>query len=288
MRAFVTGARGFVGRWLISHLTDAGAEVLTPHTDITDGPAIRGSISDARPDQVFHLAAVSDPARAVRDPEAARRVNGDGTANVLAAAASIDPPPVVLVTSSSAVYLPSDVAIDELSPTGGDHPYVASKLLAEAACEAYQGSPLRVVVARAFNHTGAGQPTLRVVPALGRAALLAAETGDRVVVAGDLSLRRDITDVRDVVRAYAALATAADAGVFNVCSGRGLLLADIARDIAALAGVADPVFKVDPSRVHPDDPPSIVGNPAKLNALTGWSPRIPLKQTLADVVAALR
>ena len=154
--------------------------------------------------------------------------------------------------------------------------------------QAHLRSGLDVVRAQAFNHTGRGQAPTFVVPALDRQVAEAERTGAATVKVGNLSPRRDFTDVRDVVRAYRLLVERGEAGgVYNVCSGTDVAVEELVRRLLALAR-ADLAFAVDPARVRPVDVPALRGDPARLRAATGWAPTVPLDDTLAEVLAEQR
>jgi GDP-4-dehydro-6-deoxy-D-mannose reductase len=149
-----------------------------------------------------------------------------------------------------------------------------------------------VVVARSFNHTGPGQRPEFVAPALATRILHAKVKGEPEVVVGALNVRRDISDVRDVVRAYRLLLEGVSSGavpagsVVNVASGRAVAVREMFQQIALIAG-ADVRPRIDPSLLRPNDPPLIVGDATYLQRLTGWQPSIPLDQTLTDLVGSL-
>ena len=285
MRAVITGAEGFAGRWLRAWLDRCGDEVFTPKVDVTQRREVLEAVRAARPDAVFHLAAVSVPAFAQADPDQAMAVNAGGTRNVLAAAAEVVPSATVLVTSSASVYAPSEDPLTEDSPTRGDSAYIKSKLAAELACAEARTAGLNVVVARPFNHTGPNQTEDLVVPSLARGVLGAIAAGRRVVAAGNLEVRRDIADVRDVVRAYRALVMEAPSGIYNVCTGRAVLLSDLAQRLAALAGAPELSFEVDPARVRAGEADVVVGDCSRLHRVTGWTPELSMDTTLNDVLS---
>jgi GDP-4-dehydro-6-deoxy-D-mannose reductase len=165
-------------------------------------------------------------------------------------------------------------------------PYAASKAAAELiGLQAWLGNGLEVVRARPFNHTGPGQRPDFVVPALARQVAAAAVSGSRVLETGNLDARRDLTDVRDVVRAYRDLLERGAAGaVYNVCRGEAIRIEEVARRLLAVAGL-DLEIVVDPARVRPVDVPELRGDASRLRAATGWAPEVPLDETLADVLA---
>jgi len=300
MKVLVTGATGFVGRWLTAELAAAGHEVVAtpPRTelDIQDVRGIASLLRSTLPDAVVHLAGLSFAPDALRDRQQAVSTNIGGTQSLFTALAAAGSRAPVLVSGSADVYGspdPADLPLREDAPLLAEHPYGLSKLGQETtavAGAARARSPL--VVTRSFNHTGPGQRSEFVAPALARRVLDARLTGDRRIRTGNLGARRDFTDVRDVVRAYRLLLEWLVAGrppeplVVNVASGRSVSVGELLGLIGAAAGV-EPEAVVDPALVRKGDPPEIVGDASRLHALTGWSPEIPLERTIADLVGSL-
>jgi GDP-4-dehydro-6-deoxy-D-mannose reductase len=298
MRIAVTGADGFVGQWLARELGSAGHEVVTggaSRPDVTDARAVQAWLADTKPAAVVHLAAVSSGAAAAGDPDRAFAVTVGGTINLLEAVRELDPPPIVLIPSSGEVYGRPAAEELPLSETAALRPggaYALSKAAQESVALAIGGrSDVRVIVARAFNHTGPGQRPAFVVPALAaRIAAVAAGRASEVHV-GNLDVARDFLDVRDVVRAYRLLLERAGDGaiasgtVVNVCSGRSITIRRIVDVLCRHAGVDVPLV-VDPALVRPGEASEVRGDPGRLTSLVGWRPEIPIEQTLADVLAA--
>jgi len=293
VRALVTGSSGFVGPWLCRHLRERGDEVveLGGKVDVRDAEGVREALAGAEPDAVYHLAAISSVRQSWDDPPGTFAVNALGTLNVCNAAASLPKRPRVLLVSSSEVYGnvdPSALPVREDHPYSPVTPYAASKAAAElVGLQAWLGRGLEVVRARPFNHTGPGQSQAFVVPAL--AAQVAAAAAGRAgqVRVGNLDVRRDMSDVRDVVRAYRLVMEKGEPGeVYNVCQGKSVLVREILSRLMSIAGVEVPVV-VDPERFRPAELPEQVGDPGRLVELTGWRPRVPLDQTLREVLAAL-
>ncbi len=313
MTILVTGADGFVGRWVLRALVAAGHQVVgavQPGPPRDDGlaeaeraavlwiPLELGDVRSvqqaaARPfDAVIHLAAVASGGDALRDPGVAWAVNAAGTARLLGElgrrrqAGETDP--VVLVVSTAEVYGAGNgrprVESDPVAPRS---PYAASKAGAElAALETRARTGLRVVIARAFPHTGPGQDERFVAPAFARRLRGARLAGARVVKVGNLAPVRDFLDVRDVAAAYLALLERGAAGeIYNVASGQGLSLHELFDRLAAIVGVRA-IPEPDPEFMRPADIPALVGDSAKLRGATGWAPRIPLDRTLRDLVDA--
>lgn len=293
MRALVTGGRGFVGRWLAAHLSGSGDDlaVVDAETDVTDEEAVVRAIETSHPDVIYHLAARTHVGDSWREPLEVFRVNALGAAAVLAAARRAAPQSTVLVVSSAEVYgtlTPDELPVAEDAELRPATPYAASKAAAEQiALQAWRGYGQRVVVVRPFNHVGPGQATTFAVPALARRVLEARREGSHELVVGTVTTRRDFTDVRDVVRAYRLIVERGEPGaIYNVCSGRDVAIADVAARLMTLAGV-ELRMVTDPELIRPVDTPVLKGDPSRLAAATGWAPRIPLDETLGDVLGEL-
>lgn len=297
MNALVTGGSGFVGRHLLAHLhacgdTAVGVDRESPEpVDIASAPALHRAVEQAAPDVVYHLAASSHVGDSWDDVDALMRVNVDGTRNVLDACAAVGTVRAVVVIGSAEEYgavgtsgpIPEDAPLEPITPYG------VSKVRAEAlAVEAFERSGLPVILVRAFNHTGPGQSDRFLVPGLAARVARAEREGHEAIDVGNLDAVRDITDVRDVVRAYRLLARHGRAGqAYNVCSGRGIQVADIARGLLALAHC--PLeLRVDPALVRGVDIATLVGDPTLLAGTTGWVPELTFERTLVDVLDAAR
>jgi GDP-4-dehydro-6-deoxy-D-mannose reductase len=315
VKVLVTGADGFVGRWMIRRLLADGHEVfgaLRPagatHDDglsdverqavrwmpleLTNAESVRMAV-DLPYDAVIHLAAVASGPEAARDPGYAWTVNAAGTARIAYVLAEARrkgrADPVFLLVSSGEVYgRGSDgrprKETDALAPCS---PYASSKVGAEtAAFESWRRTGLRVVVARAFAHTGPGQDTRFVVPAFAQRLRYAKQISAPVVKVGNLDPVREFLDVRDVVDAYARLLVKGVPGeAYNVAGGQGIGLRDLFDKVAAQLGV-QVIPEVDPELMRPADIPNLVGDGSKLRAATGWAPTHSLDDTLRDAVNA--
>jgi GDP-4-dehydro-6-deoxy-D-mannose reductase len=288
----VTGSSGFVGAWMLRHLTAVGDDVVTlPDTlDITDAKALSGAVTAAAPDAICHLAAQASVGASWSDASGTFTVNALGVVHLIEAAAACAAPPRVLLISSAEVYgtvVPGDLPIEENRPFAPSNPYAASKAAAElVGLQAWLGRGLEVIRARPFNHTGPGQRPDFVVPSLARQVVRVRREALPALSAGNIGVRRDLTDVRDVVRAYRLLLEqGAPGAVYNVCRGESVSIAEIAERLLALEGLDVPV-RIDPERVRPVDVPDLRGSRRLLTEATGWEPLIPLDQTLADVLAS--
>ena len=297
MRAVVTGGLGFVGHHLVEHLRASGDDVivLDHHgegaVDITDGPSVERAIRAAAPEAVYHLAGWADVGASWHDPVAVFEVNALGTLHVLRACLATEVDRVLAVASADVygVVTASELPLDEQAPLRPTSPYAASKLAADAlAQQAFLGYGLGVIRVRPFNHLGPGQSEQFVAPAI--AARIARAERDELdeIPVGNLTARRDVTDVRDVVRAYRLLMERGEPGeVYNVCSGSDLEVQELADLLVGMA--RRPVRLVtDPDLLRPVDLPVLRGDPTKLKTATGWTPTIPVAQTLADLLEDMR
>lgn len=291
MRAFVTGASGFVAGWLVRHLRAAGdvVETVDESIDIADGPAMKERVLAAAPEAIYHLAAWTHVGQSWEHPEEVFRVNALGTFHLLRAAEACPSKPRVLLIGSAEVYgsvKPEQLPLSEDAPLLPVTPYAVSKVAAEyLGVQAYLGYGVPVIRVRAFNHIGPGQHQSFVVPALVERMREARAEGRRRIPVGNLSPRRDFTDVRDVVRAYRLLVEGGQPGeAYNVCSGREVSIGHLAERLVDLTG-GDLELVPDPELERPVDVPVLVGDRSRIGAATGWEPAIDLDQTLADVLA---
>jgi GDP-4-dehydro-6-deoxy-D-mannose reductase len=279
----VTGAHGFVGAHLLRELGD---EAATLEADVTDAAALVGELRAAQPRAVVHLAAQSSVAASWEDQREVWLVNAFGTANLLAAVAAETPGARVLVVSSGDVYGRADVLpTPEDAPALPLSPYAASKAGGElAATQARLARGVDVVVVRPFSHIGPGQSEAFAVGSWTRQIAELEATGGGVLRVGDLEVRRDLTDVRDVCRAYRLLLdpSVPDA-TYNVATGVAVPLAEVVDTLVGLATVTIAVER-DPERVRPADIPVQQGDAGRLRAATGWEPELPLERTLADAL----
>jgi len=296
VKAFVTGASGFVGTHLVAHLGDEGDDVIAPGhdgdgVDVTDAAAVRERIGDERPDAVYHLAALSHVGESWSDPQRFLRVNAEGTLNVLRAAEEAGVERVLVVGSADEYGKvdPAETPLTEDAPLRPMTPYGASKVAADyLALQAFLGRGLATLRTRSFNHTGPGQSDRFVVSAFARRVVEASAGGVKELKVGSLEPVRDFSDVRDVVRAYRLLVERGTPGeAYNVSSGRGRSVHDILDRLLALAETEVEVVP-DPELVRPVEVPVLVGDNSKLRRDTGWEPAYDLDATLTAVLDSWR
>jgi GDP-4-dehydro-6-deoxy-D-mannose reductase len=283
----VTGAGGFVGGYLLAELGPAAVSSLA---DVTDRAALAEEVASVAPEAIVHLAALSSVAGSWHAGAEVWRVNAIGTVNVLDVAATERRSARVLVVSTGEVYGRAEIfPTPEDAPMRPISPYAASKAAAEIACErAARADGLDVVVARAFPHVGPGQDERFAVASWAAQICRLEAQGGGMLAVGDLRVERDLTDVRDVVRAYRLLLEpSVAAGTYNVASGRMVRLAEVVEVLVGLAQCPVTV-EVEENRLRPGEIQVLSGDASRLTKATGWSPTIPLEQTLADTLAAAR
>ncbi len=306
MRALVTGASGFVGHYLTAALRAAGDEVLAAGSardgegfapiDLADVRSLRAVIDQAEPDVIYHLAAQAFVPESIEMPYATYDANILGTARLLQAVrdwrGSSGQNPRILFTSSAEVYgrhSPSELPLTESLDTRPANPYAASKAAAEALVLAEARSfEMDVIVTRAFNHIGVGQSEHFVVSSFATQLANISAGSAPLLYVGNLQAQRDFLDVRDVVAAYLALARDGQSTqVYNICSGIPISISEILRQLITAAGVPVEV-REDPARMRPSDVPVFYGSNQKICQLTGWSPKIALRQSLREIYDAAR
>jgi GDP-4-dehydro-6-deoxy-D-mannose reductase len=304
MRCLITGATGFVGRHLADALVAAGHHVeglarrpaalpFPVHAaDLADRSATEAVLRSARPDWLFHLAGYAHAGKSFSDPAGAWAGNLTTSLGLYDAITRSGVRPRILHVSSGLVYgdpRPGDPPPTEESPLRPASPYAASKAAADLLAYQQTRSPgLDVVRVRPFNQLGPGQPADYAAASFARQ-IAAAErgAGPAVVVAGDLSPYRDLTDVRDMARAYIRLLEVGQSGeTYTAGSGRVHQIRDVLERLVALARVPIAVDeRGDPSRSG--DTAVAAADTRKLRA-TGWEPTYSLDQTLADVLESWR
>jgi len=291
VKALVTGAAGFVGPHLIDHLRQQGDDVTgtdrSTGLDLGDPDATRRFLDQVQPEVVYHLAGDSDVGGSWQHPLTTFRANAEATLTLLESARAVGVERVVAIGSAD-VYgkvVEHELPLTETSELRPTSPYAASKVAADfIALQAFLGHGQSVVRVRPFNHIGPGQSDRFVAPAIACRIAANERDGTSEVPVGNLEARRDLTDVRDVVRAYRLLAEHGEGGqVYNVCSGTAVRIGDLADRLVSLA--ASPMHLVtDPSLLRPVDIPVLRGDNHRLVAATGWAPVHSIDDTLADLM----
>jgi GDP-4-dehydro-6-deoxy-D-mannose reductase len=313
-RVLVTGAAGFVGQWLLPALTANAAELFALATDPVSGVPIPGVpvvpsgitwllgdlrdeayvahvVATARPDTVIHLAAISHLPTAAANPALAWDVNVTATARLLFELERHGGDPTVLIVGSAEQYGRDASHVMPLAEEAVQAPrtvYAATKAAQEVlALQAWRASGLRVLVARSFNHSGAGQPPRFLLPALVRRALeLATAPAGTPMPVGNRSPVRDFLHVSDVVAGYISLCQRGTPGeAYNVASGTGWSVQQILEKVLARTG-SRAVPTEDPTLVRPVDVPVLIGDPRKLQHATAWRAQHSLDDIIEDLIHA--
>jgi GDP-4-dehydro-6-deoxy-D-mannose reductase len=307
MKAFVTGLTGFVGPHLAKMLVGKGCEVVglgiydensgivqslpigvsVINTDIRDYAGLRKILEDARPDHVYHLAAISNVVTSFKDPRLTYDVNVGGTLNLFEALRELDIRPRIVHVSTAHVYrsIETEAGLDENSPVHLLTPYATSKFMCEALATQYvEAFGFQTMTVRPFNHIGPGQPTGFVCSDFARQiAAIKLGQAEPVLHVGNLAPVRDFTDVRDTVDAYWIVATQGVPGeVYNVSSRRPISMREIVSILCELADVQVSI-EVDPEKFRPIETLRLFGDSSKIRSL-GWKPSIELEQTMKDIL----
>ncbi|MBQ8148535.1 MAG: GDP-mannose 4,6-dehydratase [Lachnospiraceae bacterium] len=305
MKALIIGAAGFVGSYLIQHLKNdlnwdiiatklpqesINIEDITVYDlDILKKDSVLELLQSTKPEMIVHLAAQSSVGVSWNNPSLTVDINIKGSINVLDTVRELDYQPRILLIGSGEEYgriLPTETPIQEDTLLRPGNIYAATKacqnMIGKIYTDAYQ---MDIVSVRAFNHIGPNQAPLFVVADFCKqVAEIEAGQKEPVIHVGNLSAKRDFTDVRDVVRAYGLLLQHGKSGeTYNVGSGHAIAIQEILDTIVRQSTTSIEV-KVDSAKLRPVDVPIIEADTSKLHACTGWTPEIPLNETIKDVL----
>ena len=298
----VTGAAGFAGCHLLARFRSTDSErplhawsrrvrpdadrVQWHQVEVTDRDAVRHAIVRTRPSHIVHLAGSPHVGQSWHSSLAPLKTNVLGTHYLLEAVRTHVPQCRVLVVTSAMIYRAGDALLDEEAPLEPASPYGLSKLAQDQlALSAARDDGLDVLVARPFNHTGPSQSPEYAVSAFARQiALIEAGLLPAEMRVGNLDAMRDMTDVRDVVDAYARLLTGGRSGcAYNICSGTTYRIGDLLDMLIGMAPL--PITRtVDAEQLRPSDLPRLAGDCSRLRNELGWTPRHPITTTLAETL----
>lgn len=304
MKAMIIGGAGFVGAYLTRHLHDdlkwkvvvtkmpqeqIKANVKVVDLNILESDKVVSLLQEEKPDYIFHLAAQSSVAVSWKNPGLTVDVNIKGAVNVLEAVRVMEKPARMLLIGSGEEYghiLPEESPIKETNHVRPGNIYAATKacqnMLGAIYAEAYQ---MDVMMVRAFNHIGPNQaPIFVVADFCKQVAEMEAGMRKPIMQVGNLSAKRDFTDVRDVVRAYGLLVQYGKAGeTYNVGSGQAIAIEQILQMIVSKSAL-DIQIEIDPEKLRPVDVPIIEADTQKLVQMTGWKREISLEQTIQETL----
>lgn len=300
----VTGAAGFAGGHLLDVLSRDGQDVVAWHrqqapprslagvrwqvVELLDRSAVARAIGEIRPRRVYHCAGAPHVGRSWETATTTLAVNVLATHHVVEALREQVADARLLIPSSALVYQPSGAPLTEEQPLGPASPYALSKLAQELVGTGNDDRPA-VCIARAFNHCGPRQAPVFAASGFARQiADIEAGLAPPAIEVGNLDAKRDLTDVRDTVRAYRLIL---DRGVpgrpYNVCTGRAIEIGALLDMLLTRARVPIRIVR-DPSRYRPNDLPLVLGDSSRINTELGWRPEIPLDQTLDDLLCYWR
>lgn len=310
MRVLITGITGFVGSHLAEFLLEkSGLQVfgiqrwrsktdnidhlrgkITLHQcDIRDATSVRQVLGEVKPDRIFHLAGQSFVPMSWHAPSETMTTNSVGQINLLEALREFKMETRVQIAGSSEEYglvHPNELPLTENSPLRPLSPYAVSKVAQDFLGFQYARSyKMFIVRTRAFNHTGPRRGEVFATSNFAKQiASIEAGLQEPVISVGDLSSRRDFTDVRDIIRGYWLCLEKGEAGeVYNLCSGKDVAIRDVLDILLRFSSVKVTV-KVDPQRLRPSDVHVLLGDCTKFTKQTGWKPAIPLEKTLEDLL----
>lgn len=304
MKTLVIGAAGFVGEYLLRELSKRDEElyatklpaekadfpgVIFKDLDITDNEAVVSLLTEIRPDRIYHLAALSSAKASWKLPQLTMNINIIGTLNIMEAMREHSPESRLLLIGSGEEYglvNPEEVPIKETVQVRPQNPYAVSKLAQNLLGGLYQkayGLDIRSV--RAFNHIGPHQlPVFAAADFCRQVAEIERGVKAPVLRVGNLSAKRDFTDVRDVVRAYVSVMEKGVPGkTYNVGGGTVCTIDELLKKILSLSS-ADISVEVDPDKLRPVDAPEISADISELTKDTGFTPSISLEQTLREML----
>lgn len=314
MRVLITGAGGFVGKHLIEAIsaqTDyeifataldekeaSNIDLPEDHItliDITDKDKVQALFERVKPEQIYHLAAQSSVGLSWKIPAVTLRVNIEGTLNILEAMRCQDMSGnKILLIGSAEQYgkvTAADLPIGEEQAVVAGNPYAISKIAQEQLAAIYKDAyGMNVCIVRAFNHIGTGQRPDFVISDWAHQ-IVEIERGEKEprLFVGNIKVRRDFTDVRDIVRAYMLIMEKGESGqIYNVGSGKSISLEELLQTMISLSKRQDIAVEVDPAKVRAADIEDLVSDNRKLVETTGWKKTIPLEQTLTDILDSLR
>jgi len=309
MNALITGISGFAGSYLAEFLLDKNYKVFGTfydkstfsnidnildkieifECDIRNYNSMRMIIEKVRPDEIYHLAAISFVPNSLKYPRLTFDTNLYGTLNLYQAVIEQKISPKILFIGSADEYgivNENNLPIKENCPLNPVNPYSISKASADYLSFFYfKRDDLNIVRVRPFNHIGPRQAPDFVCSSFAKQ-IVEIEKGirDPKIMVGNLEVKRDFTDVRDMVRAYwLALQRGKMGEVYNISSGRAIQIKELLDNLLELSSKNIEILK-DPQRMRPSDNPVLLGDSAKFRGKSGWEPEIPLAKTLKDVL----
>lgn len=307
IKALVIGATGFVGSYLIEEIknsllcdviaTNLDKEAIYQNNinlkklDILDYNSVFSLINENKPEYIFHLAAQSSVSLAWKKPELTADININGSLNILEAVKNIKYNPRILMIGSGEEYgYIEKVPIVEQTPLKPGNIYAVTKacqnMISKVYCEAYD---MKIIMVRSFNHIGPNQSSTFVISDFCKqVAEIEKGLKDPIIKVGNINVKRDFLDVRDVVRAYVKLIQFGKSGeTYNVGRGNAIKISKVLNIILENSNV-DIGVEIDENKLRPLDVPVIEPSINKIYTATGWEPKIPLEESIKDILTYWR
>lgn len=303
-RVLITGIDGFVGRYLADYCISKGDDVYgiakTPKADVKDvrmhicdvrdADAVTKVIFRVKPEKVYHLAAITFIPKTAKNPKLTYDTNFYGSLNLYEAIKKSGLNPKILFVGTSEVYGEvdeKDLPIKEDAPLNPLNPYAVSKAAADILSGYYSTQGIMIVRVRPFNHTGPGQaPSFVCSDFAYQIAEIEKGMREAIIKVGNLDIKRDFTDVRDVVRAYWMLMDndmIRSGEIYNICSSRAILIQEILDFLLSKAKIKIKVIR-DTNKSRSSDLRVSYGDNSKIKRVVGWEPKISIKKTLEDIL----
>ena len=308
MRILITGVSGFVGGHLVKHLRslnrnqqihgtvfshrqpESTNDMASHRIDLRNQAEVTDLIAQIKPEYIFHLAGQAFIPRSFEYPWETLENNIRSQLNILEACRKAEISPRILITSSAEVHgivTPDQIPINENTPVNPNSPYSVSKVAQELlGIQYFKTYNIPVICVRPFNHIGPGQKPSFVAPAFA-SQIAKIEAGQQapIMLVGDLSAKRDFTDVRDIVRAYQLVLEHGQAGtIYTVASGKSHTIQQLLDQLLELSTMPSIQIETDPKRMRPSKVPILQGSCERLNQATGWRPTFTFEQTLEDIL----
>jgi len=299
-KVLIFGAGGFVGRYLAQEFIDNGYEVIGSdkvnngtlpgnvkfiEADLLNADAVLQIFEDNEPDMVINLAGISSVGASWSIPQTTISVNVIGALNVMEAARKSEKKPKLMFIGSSEEYVISDYPMNEDRPLNASNPYGISKVTQEQFAKMYSKNyGLQIYCVRPFNHTGVGQRDTFVLPSFCKQVAEIEKSGKPgVMKVGNLTVKRDFSHVKDIVRAYRMIIESDDSSlIYNVGSGKAYSLRDLLDYITGLSSV-DIKVEVDPERFRPTDQPVVCCDYTLIKNRLGWEPEYSVFDALKEM-----
>lgn len=309
-KALITGITGFAGSHLAEYLllqnkyTISGIHSSNRNIDniskikdkielfqanLNDRQNTTEIIKKIHPDIIFHLAASADVGKSFDNPLEVLVNNSTSEFNVLDAVKNLEGETKIIIISSAQVYgyvASQDLPIDEHVSFKPDNPYAVSKITQEyLALQYFYTYKLPIIILRPFNHFGS---RLSTAFALSRFAKTIAEIEkgqqEPMLTVGNLTAKRDFTDIEDMVRAYVLAAEHCLPGeVYNVGTGTSYTMQELLDKLLLLAKT-EVTVKLDESLMRPSDNPELRADASKFMQATGWKPEKTIEKTLENIL----